>query len=103
MSSYGVTAWTKAMKADYYGEHGYTASGQPQTPFPPEKKPKEIPVERRPSHYELFVLALREGKRSEEDEFEGHFAAGAGHLANIAYRRGRRIQWNPRTGDVWGA
>ncbi len=58
-------------------------------------------MESRPSHYELFVQSLREGKPSEEDEYLGHYAAGAGHLANIAYRKGRRVQWNATTGDVW--
>ncbi|MCP5115046.1 MAG: Gfo/Idh/MocA family oxidoreductase, partial [bacterium] len=98
VSGYGITAWTKAMKAEYYGERGYTAEGRPKKPFPPAKEPKEIRVESRPSHYELFVESLTEGKPSEEDEYLGHYAAGAGHLANIAYRKGRRVQWNATTG-----
>lgn len=99
--SYGVTAWTKEMKAAYYEERGYTAEGRPKEPLPPAKEAQEIPIERGPEHHELFIMALREGKPSAEDEYEGHHAAGAAHLANLAYREGRRMQWNPVTGDTW--
>lgn len=100
VSSYGITGWPADMKARYYEEHGYTAEGRPKTPFPAAKEPEEIKVEERPSHYELFVLALREGKDTEENAREGHYAAGAGHLANIAYRKGRRVSWNADRGGV---
>ncbi len=100
VSGYGVTAWTKQMKAEYWTSKGYTAEGRPASPLPPPKEPEIIEVPSRPSHYELFVISLRENKPVEEDAAEGHYAAGAGHLANIAYRKGRRISWDPDAATV---
>jgi hypothetical protein len=62
-------------------------------PLPKPARPKEIAIERGPSHSELFIISLREGKPSVENAEEGHYAAGAAHLANIAYRTGRRAAW----------
>ena len=31
---------------------------------------------------------------------EGHYAAGAAHLGNLAYRKKRRIRWNIETNKV---
>jgi len=95
VSSYGINAWTEEMKGAYREGLGYTAAGLPKTPLPPAREAKEIRVESRPSHYELFIISLREGKPSEENAVEGHYAAGAGHLANIAYRENRQVTWDP--------
>lgn len=97
---YGTYGWPADLKAAYYQERGYTADGKPKTPPPPKKQPKEIPVPSKPSHYEQFIIALREGKESPESAAEGHYAAGAGHLANIAYRRKRQTWWDPDAATV---
>lgn len=97
---YGTLAWPKRLREQYFDSHGYTAEGRPRTPLPAAKEPQPIPVESGPSHYELFILALRENRPSPESAREGHYAAGAGHLANIAYRQRRRASWDPETGNV---
>jgi hypothetical protein len=97
---YGSLAWPKAMRAAYFESHDFTAEGRPKSPLPPPKGPEEISVERGPSHYEYFILSLRNGSPSRETAVEGHYAAGAGHLANLAYRRGHRLQWDLKTGKV---
>ncbi len=97
---YGIYGWPKRLKAQYYEERGYTADGKPKQPLPARKPAEEIKVPRNPSHYEQFVISLRESKPSPESAAEGHYAAGAGHLANIAYRKRRRIHWDPDSGDV---
>ncbi len=96
VQSYGTIAWPKAMRAAYFEKHGWTAAGRPKTPPLRAAKPKEIAIERGPSHSELFILSLREGKPSVENADEGHYAAGAAHLANIAYRNGRRATWETK-------
>ena len=63
-------------------------------------QPEEILVERGPTHAEWFALSLREGKPSKENGLEGHLAAGAGHLANMSYRRGKKLKWNWKTDQV---
>lgn len=84
---YGSIAWPKGLR------EAYLAADKPG-----ERKPeKEIPVERGPSHYEHFVLSLRNGTPSKETAEEGHSAAAAAHLANIAYRKGRRVLWDAKT------
>jgi predicted dehydrogenase len=97
---YGSKAMPKAMRTEYFASKGYTAEGRPKEPLPPPKKPEEITVEGGPSHYEYFVMSIHDGSPSRENATEGHYAAGAGHLANLAYRRGRRMQWDLRTGKV---
>jgi predicted dehydrogenase len=81
---YGSIAWPKAMREAYLAAE--TPGGR--------KPEKEIPVERGPSHYEHFVLSLRNGTPSKETAEEGHFAAAAAHMANAAYRKGRRVVWD---------
>jgi predicted dehydrogenase len=97
---YGSSAWPKALRTAYFEKNGYTPDGRPTTPLPPPKQPQTIPVERGPSHYEHFIISLREGKPSVENVYEGHYAAAGAHLANIAYRKGRRVRWDPKTGKV---
>ena len=99
VQAYGTTGWPKEMKAEYYLTRGYTAQGRPKTPRP-AIKPKEIKVESGPSHYEYFIMSLRDGSPSMENAEEGHYAAGAGHLANLAYRQSQRMQWDLATGKV---
>lgn len=97
---YGSSAWPKAMRAAYFEAGGYTADGKPKTPPPEPKEAEEIKVERGPSHYEWFIICLREGKPSREDATAGHYAAGAAHLANMSYRQGHRMRWDLNTGKV---
>jgi predicted dehydrogenase len=100
VSGYGVTAWTKQMKADYWTSKGYTAEGRPASPLPSPKPAETIAVESRPEHYDLFVMAVKNNTPTEEDANEGHFAAGAGHLANVSYRKGRRVTWDAEAATV---
>ena len=57
-------------------------------------------LERGLEHYEYFIESIREGKPSRENAEEGHFAAGAAHLGNMAYRRGKKMKWDRASGKV---
>jgi predicted dehydrogenase len=92
-----------AMRREYFESLGYTADGHPKSPLPPPKAEQTFDVERGPSHYEYFIMSLRDRSPSREDAVAGHYAAGAAHLANLAYRRGKRMQWDLKTGKVSGA
>ena len=85
---YGSISWPKEMRARYLETARKTAA--------PEKA-KDIKIEQGPSHTDLFLVSLREGKPSVEDAREGHLAAGAAHLANMAFRNGRRMRWDIKT------
>jgi predicted dehydrogenase len=100
VQSYGTLSWPKAMRASYFESHGYNAEGRPRSPLPEPKKPDEITIPPGPSHYELFVTSVREGKPSRETALEGHMAAAAAHLANIAYRESRLAKWDLNTGSA---
>lgn len=100
VQAYGSSSWPKAARKAYFEANGYTADGKPATPLPPPKEVQEVKVERGPSHYEWFIISLREGKPSRENATEGHYAAGAAHIANMAYRHGCRMRWNFKTGKV---
>jgi predicted dehydrogenase len=97
---YAVACWPEKMRAEYYEALGYTADGRPKTPLPPTPSAQEIKVERGPQHHEYFIMSIRDGSPSKESAAEGHYAAAGAHLANLAYRRGRRMQWDPKTGKV---
>lgn len=92
-------AWPRDMRLAYLEAHGYTPEGKPKVPLVPPQ-PKETAVERGPSHFEYFLQSIRDGTPSRENATEGHFAAAAGHLANIAYREGRKVSWDLDTGKV---
>ena len=97
---YGTNGWPKEMRRQYFERLGYTAEGRPKTPAAAPPPPQEISIERGLEHHEYFIKSLRDGSPSKENASEGHFAAGAAHLANIAYRSGRRVHWDLKTGAV---
>jgi len=100
VQSYGTFGWPKAARAAYFRSKGWSDEGRPLKPLPAAPKPKEITVERGPEHTEYFVLSLRNGAPSKETALEGHYAAGAAHLANMAYREGRRMRWDYKANKV---
>lgn len=100
VQGYGTLQWPKAMRAAYFESKGYTADGRPKTKPQPRPEPEEIAVERGPSHAEHFILSIRNKKPSRENATDGHLAAGAGHIANIAYREHRKVRWNWKTNTV---
>lgn len=90
---YGTNAWPAAMRQAYFA-----AKGNAVRPVP--AKPKEIVVTSGPSHQAAFVQSLGEGQPLRETAWEGHCAAGSAHLANVAYRSGRRMSWDAKTGEI---
>jgi predicted dehydrogenase len=95
---YSTNAWPEAMRKQYYESKGAAGGRTGARPQPP--KPKEITVERGPGHQESFVLALRSGSKPKEDQWKGHAAASSAHLANLAFRNGRRMSWDWKTGQT---
>jgi predicted dehydrogenase len=91
--TYAVECWPKKLRDEYFASFA-KVERQP----PPAAK--EIAVERGPQHHEYFILSLREGLPSKETAAEGHYAAGAAHLANLAFRKGRRMHWDLKTNKV---
>jgi predicted dehydrogenase len=90
---YAVECWPKKMREEYFEKLG----GKGKTVTQPAK---EIAIERGPQHHEYFILSLREGLPSKENAADGHYAAGAAHLANIAFKKGRRVHWDLKTSKV---
>src|SRR5437867_3185477 len=97
---YGTNGWPLETRRQYFESLGYTAEGRPKSPPPPPKPAQEIAVDRGLVHHEYFIKSLRDGSPSRENASEGYYAAGAAHLANIAYRSGRRVRWDLKTGAV---
>jgi predicted dehydrogenase len=97
---YGTNGWPQEMRRQYFESLGCTAEGWPKTPPSPPKPAQEIAVERGLEHHEYFIQSLRDGSPSKENASEGHHAAGAAHLANLAYRKGRRMRWDLKTDAV---
>jgi hypothetical protein len=95
---YGTYAWPKAMRDEYLRSKGVDPANPRAWGARPE--PKEFKVARGPGHTDYFLESIREGKPSREPAIEGHAAAGAAHLANRAYRDGRKLTWNFETNQV---
>ena len=89
---YATACWPEAMRKQYFDSMAKPARAS--------KPVQEIKVEENPSHQEYFILSLRNGTPSKETALDGYHAAGAAHLANIAYRKGRRAHWDIGTGKV---
>jgi predicted dehydrogenase len=90
---YGTYAWPKAMRQQYLTAKGLDPAN-PRPSWPQRPQPKEYRVERGPNHTDFFLESIRESKPSREPAIEGHAAAGAAHLANRAYREGRKLKWD---------
>ncbi len=97
---YAIACWPDALRKQYFESLGYTPEGRRKEPLPAPKPKQEIPIQRGLQHHELFIKALREGGQSPETAEEGHYAAGAAHLANLSYRKGRRMKWDLATNKV---
>ena len=94
---YGLNGWPKALRQQYLESVGH---GQGRPKLPPAKPPQEFKVERGLEHHEYFIKSLRDGSPSMETAEEGHRAAGAAHLGNLALRKGRRMRWDLETNKV---
>jgi predicted dehydrogenase len=94
VANYGLNGWTKANREKYLASLG-------TLPKPPAAKPPATySVERGLEHHEYFIKSIREGTPSMETPEEGHHAAGAAHLGNLAYRKKRRMRWDIETNKV---
>ena len=90
---YGSIKFPKKMRDEYLAK--YAADPRPTRP-----EPKEVPIERGQSHNWFFIDSIVNNKPSRENAEEGHYAAAAAHLCNLAYRKGTRATWDPATGKV---
>jgi predicted dehydrogenase len=92
IQSYGSLAWPKSLRDEYLAKR--RAEAQASGVTRQRLEPKQVTVERGKGHAALFLESILEGKPSRENATEGHAAAGAGHLANLAYRKGRKMRWD---------
>ncbi len=90
---YGSINFPKAARDEYLAK--FANETRQQRP-----EPKEIPVERGQTHNWYFIDSILNNKPSRENATEGHYAAAAAHLCNLAYRHKTRASWDPATGKV---
>ena len=90
---YGSLNFPKKLREEYLAR--FAGEARPARP-----EAREIPVERGQSHNWYFIDSIRNNKPSRENAEEGHFAAAAAHLCNLAYRHRTRASWNPDTAKV---
>ena len=95
---YGLNGWPKELKEQYLESAGFGKGQKPA--LPPTKPAQQFKIERGLQHHEYFIQSLREGTPSKENAEDGHYAAGAAHLANLAFRKGRRMKWDLATNKV---
>lgn len=89
----GASAATTAGIDDHISRISFpTVSYTPGPPTEPDKEPQE-------SHFQNFIDCVRSRKVEDLhcDILEGHLSTSICHLANISYRTGRRLVFNPAT------
>jgi predicted dehydrogenase len=55
---------------------------------------KSIHIESLTAHAQVFLDAIRSRKRPPADVETGHYATNPGHLMNIAWKVGRKVDWD---------
>ncbi|MCX6636749.1 MAG: Gfo/Idh/MocA family oxidoreductase [Acidobacteria bacterium] len=74
----------------------YTFLGKNRTPGPKQETTGDPAAN--PDHFRNFIRAVRSRKQTDltADIAEGHLSAALSHLANISYRTGRALRFDPR-------
>ena len=90
---YGSINFPKKLREEYLAQF----AGETRQPRP---EAKDVPVEKGPSHNWWFIDSILNQKPSRENAEEGHYAAAAAHLCNLAYRNKTRAAWDPATGKM---
>ncbi len=82
----------KGMILADYGKHVLL----PEKSFEGFQRPSPT-IPRSPGHHEEWLLACKTGKPTSANfEYSG-WLTEANHLGNVAYRVGKKLQWNPKT------
>jgi predicted dehydrogenase len=68
----------------------------PEKDFADLKRPDPA-IPRSPGHYKEWIAAAKEGKRCSADFEYAGWLTEANHLGNVAYRAGRKIEWDPES------
>jgi predicted dehydrogenase len=89
----------------FYGTDGYIVAGRARwLRFGPRNKP--VPVEAKPftddPHRADFLTCIKQGGTPRADIEEGHRSAVLAHLANITFRVGRALKFDPATESIVG-
>jgi predicted dehydrogenase len=86
---------TEGMSNPNYDPNFPTVKDIPGTPI----SKTDLTAYPRMSHFENFISAMRSRKKEDLfcDILEGHMSASLSHLANISYRTGRKLIFNPET------
>lgn len=84
---YGSLNFPKRLRDEYLAK--YANESKPVKP-----EPKEVTVPRGPSHNWFFIDSIVNNKPSRENAEEGHYAAAAAHMCNMAFRKGQRVTFD---------
>ena len=82
----------------YFGRKNEKGPGSDAPPEPSGSDPLVLTSIERP-HYQNFIDAIRanDPKKLTCDVVEGHLSSALPHLANISYRVGRALTFDPKT------
>jgi hypothetical protein len=84
---YGSLNFPKRLRDEYLAKFA-------NDPRPARPEPREVTVEPGPTHNWFFIDSIVNNKPSRENAEEGHYAAAAAHMCNMAFRRGARVTWD---------
>ena len=90
---YGSLNFPKRLRDEYLAKYA-------NDPRPARPEPKEILVEAGQSHNWFFTDSILNNKPSRENAEEGHYAAAAAHMCNMAYRKGTRVKFDSASGKA---
>lgn len=98
---YSIDSWPKAMQDAFLNEGNHRAESQ-GTGIKPQ--PENLQFADKPDatvlHIANFIDAVRTRQPAYESAEVGHHAAAAGHMVNLSYRSGKRMQWDAAKGTA---
>jgi predicted dehydrogenase len=104
---YSINSWPQKLQDEYYERMRISEADRTAARAPERAQAERIGVPDDPSrgtrHLALFVKSVKDRSPSVESAEDGHHAAAAAHLANIAYRKRQTVRLDPATGKVVSA
>jgi predicted dehydrogenase len=102
--SYSIDSWPKALQAEFmkmdHHEEESSLDARPVKTIETGSTYRDQGEDPVIIHLAEFFDCVRTRKECSENALVGHHAAAAGHMVNLSYRAGKRMEWDKEAGTV---
>jgi predicted dehydrogenase len=95
--SYSIDSWPQALQEQFMNEGNHREESQ-RAAAKPEDLQAPDSMDATALHLAEFFECVRSRKECAEHAEIGHYAAAAGHMVNLSYRKGRKMRWDAAEG-----